>query len=65
MVDAEYRNELEPRAFEAKTDVSRFLPAGKEIVASGLASGANRIPLLAPYRKAEIHVVREGARGMS
>src|SRR5208337_879443 len=40
LVEAENRNELEPRALEAKNDVSRCLPAGKEIVASGLASGA-------------------------
>ena len=40
LVEAETCNKLEPRAHEAKIHASRFLSAGKEIVDSGLASGA-------------------------
>ena len=63
MVEAENRNELEPRAHEAKIDASRFLSAGKAIADSGRRPVRNRIPVLTPYRKAELHVVREGAVG--
>ena len=62
LVEAETRDELEPRAHEAKIDASRFLSAGTAIVDSGLASGAESNSLPAPYRKAEIHVVREDVR---
>src|SRR5271157_641539 len=46
LVEARNRNELEPRALEAKSDVPRCLPAGKEFIDSGLASGAesNSLP---------------------
>ena len=48
LVEAETRDELEPRAHEAKIDASRFLSAGTAIVDSGLASGAESNSLLAP-----------------
>ena len=63
MVDAENPNELEPRAHEAKIDASRFLSAGTAMLIQAWRPVRNRIPLLAPYRKAEVHVVREGALG--
>ena len=54
---------LNPVPTRRKSTLRDFYRQGRRSLIQAWRPVRNRIPLLAPYRKAEIHVVREGALG--